>query len=150
MFGEEEIIGEQTIKVPKNRRITLPSFSHIDKEQIIVPHFSEVGNVLFIYSEEEYNIHDDNFKDFLEKQRSIGKISRDEFEKYQRLYNGPLSFLERKVDQAKRFQLEKRMIDKLEITDTLFIIGRSKQLVLCKDKETYLKFDEKSKKVPFK
>ncbi len=139
MFGEEPIVGEKSIKVDKQKRIVIPSFTGVETSDQLVPHFRFCDNdqILFLYKDDEFFRISQKFMDFLEEQVQLKKMTPQQRTMLQRRYYGLNSFMPEKVDIQKRITLPLQVITRLELMDTVFTIGNETHLELCKDEETY-------------
>lgn len=137
MFGEAEIIGERTASIDSKHRITIPAFTKVETEEELMPQFNILGNLLFVFSKDEFYRRTERFEQFLREQLAEKKITPGEKRRLQRIYYGHLSFMPERVDKGKRMIIPERVVTKLELSDKIFMIGKDTHLELCKDRETY-------------
>ena len=142
MVKEKEIIGESTIKIPKNRRISLPSFTGMETNDLIKPHLSAYGSVLVLFPEKVYQATEKEYLSSLEERRVLGKINDYILNKYRLIYISSFGFPTQSKKKKKRIILPKKALQKLEITDKALLIGRGNTLILCKDKDKYNELEE--------
>lgn len=139
MFGENEIIGQTTIKVNK-RRIVLPEFTFREpddelllmygllKEKLIIGHIVSMEIKL---NQIEEALISSNYKKDENKLKRIRDIRR--------LLYGSRCIEETKIDQQKRILIPKKVIETLDFEKEVFAVGHEDRLDIYKDEATYLK-----------
>ena len=137
--------GLKEAKLDKKRIILSKDFG-INPEEKVVPMLdSRYPNIAFIYPEEEFEYRAGQFLDKLEEEKKSGKITREEYNQYIRQLASECAFPYEKLDSQRRIILDDQIINSLQLTDSVIVIGDKNKLVLCKDVKDYNNYLEEVK-----
>ena len=122
--------GKKEAKLDKKRIIISKEFGLEPEEKVIPMLDPRYPNIAFIYPEEEFEIMASNFLDKLDEDKRLGRISMEEYNQYIRKFAGECSFPFEELDSQRRIIIADKIIETLQLTDTVIVIGDKNKLVL--------------------
>ena len=147
MFGENPIVGQTILRISKDDRITLPSFTGAEPGEEICSMIDPYFEKLILLREKDLY---EKLQGYLERAKTAHElklISGEEFRNRQRFFYAILPQAEKKLNQKLQFLLyskrKENCYDVKELRrlnfrpDQVFVVGSGHTLEVFKDEETY-------------
>ncbi len=136
-MNEVKLLGANTVKIDKNKRINIPKFSNIQADDKLVSRVDPSGNFVIFYPEEYFEEKSKEIEEELHQDVLNGELTSEEKRKILRSIGS--SFIPPiKVDSHRRISLDPEIFEKLKLGRDLYLIANDNNtLELYKDEDTY-------------
>lgn len=137
MFGDKMIDGQRNITIGQKNRITLPNFTNVEsgesltfvycpnEEKVVLmakPTIDTVLDKLFIYAQKKYGSKNTSDPNYLKLLRAF----------MYHIYLG-----EEIVDKQHRILLPTKVLKKLKVDASVYVVGRNDRLDIFQDEKAY-------------
>ena len=146
MFGEKPIVGQTILRISKDDRITIPSFTGIEPGEEISSMIDPYYEKLILLREKEMIERLKAYMEKIDAYRASHGMSYKEYDRMRLYIWAILPQADKKVNQQSQFLLyskrRENMYDvkelrKLEFKDQIFAVGVGHTLELYKSEEAY-------------
>ncbi len=148
MFADKPIVGQTILRVT-NDRIILPSFSFVEAGDLVSATLDPYQKKIILLQEKELIERLNILHEKLRIARTEGRLGYKEYHDLQRYFWGMLPLHERTINKRLEYQLynrkqvasfELRQLQRLNLRDEIFAVGRGTTLELYPDEKTYQEY----------
>lgn len=137
MFGEEIIVTNRLLKLDPKRRLRIPSETKVEVGEKIYPMFDIRREYLLLLNEQDLLIAIKKYEDLFKSLREEGKIDARKYREFLRHLYATLCFVQEIVDKQNRIIIPQIAINRMQLSNTVYAVGKNTHLELYKDEETY-------------